>query len=84
MGTDAPVQHGHVVSVTVRERRGTIVEAVRRLDEAGVDVDDVTLRRPTLDDVFLALTGRTTEAGEPVADAGAAGGQAPGRDRMAA
>jgi len=38
------------------------VEAVRRLDEAGVGVDDVTLRRPTLDDVFLSLTGRVAEA----------------------
>jgi ABC-2 type transport system ATP-binding protein len=64
MGTDTPVQRGAVVSLTVRERRGTIVEAVRRLDEAGVDVEDLTLRRPTLDDVFLALTGRTTEAEE--------------------
>jgi ABC-2 type transport system ATP-binding protein len=33
---------------------------VRALDEAGVDVEDISLRRPTLDEVFLALTGRTT------------------------
>ena len=58
---DAPVRHGSIVSVTVRERRGTIVEAVRRLDDAGVDVDDLTLRRPTLDDVFLTLTGHAAE-----------------------
>ena len=45
----------------MRERRGAIVEAVRRLSEAGVGVDDLTLRRPTLDDVFLALTGRAAE-----------------------
>jgi ABC-2 type transport system ATP-binding protein len=31
---------------------------VRALDEAGVDVEDISLRRPTLDEVFLALTGR--------------------------
>jgi ABC-2 type transport system ATP-binding protein len=31
---------------------------VRALDEAGLDVEDIALRRPTLDDVFLALTGR--------------------------
>ena len=43
------------------------MEAVRRLDEAGVDVDDLTLRRPTLDDVFLALTGHSAE--EPVEEA---------------
>ena len=45
----------------MRERRGAIVEAVRRLSEAGVGVDDLALRRPTLDDVFLALTGHAAE-----------------------
>jgi ABC-2 type transport system ATP-binding protein len=38
-----------------------LVEALGRLDAAGVDVLDVALRRPTLDDVFLALTGRAAE-----------------------
>ncbi|HEY2429084.1 MAG TPA: ATP-binding cassette domain-containing protein [Acidimicrobiales bacterium] len=33
---------------------------VRALDDAGVAVDDIALRRPTLDEVFLALTGHTT------------------------
>jgi ABC-2 type transport system ATP-binding protein len=37
-------------------------EALRRLDERQVRLEDVGLRRPTLDDVFLALTGRATEA----------------------
>ncbi|HEX2021147.1 MAG TPA: ATP-binding cassette domain-containing protein [Candidatus Thermoplasmatota archaeon] len=36
----------------------TLTEAIRRLDAAKVEVADVQLRRPTLDDVFLALTGR--------------------------
>jgi ABC-2 type transport system ATP-binding protein len=49
------------VKLTVRRRSGIIVEAVRRLDEAGVGVDDIALRRPTLDDVFLALTGHAAE-----------------------
>ena len=40
----------------------TLLEAVRRLDEAGITPDDVTLRKPTLDDVFLSLTGHATEA----------------------
>jgi ABC-2 type transport system ATP-binding protein len=35
---------------------------VRALDEAAVDVEDIGLRRPTLDEVFLALTGRPTSA----------------------
>jgi ABC-2 type transport system ATP-binding protein len=33
---------------------------VRALDDAGVPVEDIALRRPTLDEVFLALTGHTT------------------------
>jgi ABC-2 type transport system ATP-binding protein len=49
------------VSLTVRGRSGTIVDAVRRLDEAGVGVEDLGLRRPTLDDVFLTLTGHAAE-----------------------
>jgi ABC-2 type transport system ATP-binding protein len=38
-----------------------LVEALGRLDAAGIEVLDVSLRRPTLDDVFLSLTGRPTE-----------------------
>jgi ABC-2 type transport system ATP-binding protein len=45
----------------VRRRSGTIVEAVRRLSDADVDVEDLALRRPTLDDVFLTLTGHAAE-----------------------
>ena len=33
---------------------------VRDLGEAGIDIDDVALRRPTLDDVFLSLTGHAS------------------------
>jgi ABC-2 type transport system ATP-binding protein len=39
-----------------------LVEAVRELDNAGIAVDDLALRRPTLDDVFLTLTGKAAEA----------------------
>jgi ABC-2 type transport system ATP-binding protein len=42
-----------------------LVEAVRRLDNAGITVDDLALRRPTLDDVFLTLTGKSAEEGQP-------------------
>jgi ABC-2 type transport system ATP-binding protein len=38
-----------------------LVDAVRALDNAGVKVDDLALRRPTLDDVFLSLTGHVAE-----------------------
>jgi ABC-2 type transport system ATP-binding protein len=47
-------------------------EALRRLDERQVRLEDVGLRRPTLDDVFLALTGKTAEQdGNPDPKAGA-------------
>ena len=36
-------------------------DALRRLDAAGLEFTDIALRRPTLDDVFLTLTGRTAE-----------------------
>ena len=39
----------------------TLVEAVRALDSAHVGIADVALRRPTLDDVFLAITGHGAE-----------------------
>jgi ABC-2 type transport system ATP-binding protein len=61
--TDEPPQaDGHVVRVTVRERSGAIMEAARRLDLEGVRVDDIVVRRPTLDDVFLSLTGHHAPA----------------------
>lgn len=53
----------------------TLIEAVRRLDSAGVAVADLALHRPSLDNVFLALTGHAAE------DAGAAAGAKPARGR---
>jgi ABC-2 type transport system ATP-binding protein len=41
--------------------RGGIAEAVRRLDAAGVGIADIAVRRPTLDDVFIVLTGHAAE-----------------------
>ena len=52
------------IQVPVHSRRGAIADAVRRLDEAGVGIEDVAIHRPTLDDVFLTLTGRAAEAAE--------------------
>jgi ABC-2 type transport system ATP-binding protein len=45
-----------------------VVAAVRRLDAAGVGVADVAVRRPTLDDAFLTLTGRPAEDVAPDAE----------------
>ena len=54
----------------VEQRQGTIAAAVRRLDEAGIGIDDVAMHRPTLDDVFLGLTGRAASEAEDEAGAG--------------
>jgi ABC-2 type transport system ATP-binding protein len=59
-----PVTDGNVVKLTVRPRAGLVVDAVRLLDAANVGVEDLGLRRPTLDDVFLALTGHAAEEDE--------------------
>jgi ABC-2 type transport system ATP-binding protein len=49
------------VSAPVTGGSATLVEAVRRLDASGVAIADIVLRRPTLDDVFLSLTGHVAE-----------------------
>ncbi|MFI0356367.1 ATP-binding cassette domain-containing protein [Actinomadura sp. 9N407] len=57
------------ISAPVRDRIGALTEIMRALTDAGAEVEDVALRRPTLDEVFLRLTGhRAAEAD----DAGAA------------
>jgi ABC-2 type transport system ATP-binding protein len=61
MAEDPPWCDRGLVTMNVRRRHGTIVEAVRRLGDAGVDVEDLAIRRPTLDDVFLTLTGHAAE-----------------------
>jgi ABC-2 type transport system ATP-binding protein len=57
MCIESPSLSDHTVSAPVRTHRGMIAEAVRRLDAADVGIDDISVHRPTLDDVFIALTG---------------------------
>jgi ABC-2 type transport system ATP-binding protein len=58
MSDERPTVEDAKVCVRVSRETGTIMEAARRLDQAGIDADDLAVRRPTLDDVFLTLTGR--------------------------
>ena len=60
---------GRRVVIPVRDVRGVVPQVVRRLDEAGIDVEDVGVRQSTLDDVFFALTGHGAEDDEEGADA---------------
>ncbi len=51
------------VSVGVDPGRDRLMTALRSAEAAGVDVEDIALRQPTLDEVFLALTGQSLEDG---------------------
>jgi ABC-2 type transport system ATP-binding protein len=65
IASDRPFLEDGTVRVPVAQRRGTIADAVRRLDDAGIAIDDIAVSTPTLDDVFLTLTGHAAEsAGE--------------------
>jgi ABC-2 type transport system ATP-binding protein len=56
-------EHLRRITVPVRGGTGTLRDALARLDSAGVDVVEFGLRRPTLDDVFLTLTGHAAGDG---------------------
>ncbi|MEU1871714.1 ATP-binding cassette domain-containing protein [Streptomyces sp. NPDC019793] len=51
-----------LLSAPVTDRMAALSGVVRALEEAGIEAEDVALRRPTLDEVFLHLTDRTKEA----------------------
>jgi ABC-2 type transport system ATP-binding protein len=56
---------GRRLSAGVDSTPGLATEVVRALDRAGVRVDDIAVRQPSLDDVFFALTGDHIEVAEP-------------------
>ncbi|MDQ2700627.1 MAG: ATP-binding cassette domain-containing protein [Actinomycetota bacterium] len=64
MSDEAPFVEGESVKLAVRKRHGAIAEAVQILNGAGIGIDDIGLRRPTLDEVFLTLTGHALETDE--------------------
>jgi ABC-2 type transport system ATP-binding protein len=66
VGVGAPSvdEHSRRVTVPVRGGAAALVDALRRLDSAGIELQDVGVRRPTLDDVFLTLTGHPAEPDE--------------------
>lgn len=57
LGVEVPAHEGSV-AVRLVTAKGGLAEAVRRLDEVGIDADGLDLAQPSLDDVFLAATGR--------------------------
>ena len=74
----ATLTDGGEVEVADRHVRGRVPRAgravqglIRDLDRSGIDLDSIEVHRPTLDDVFLALTGRSLRDAE-AAEAGSA------------
>ena len=61
------------VTAPVTDGAGVLVDVVRSLDEASVAIADLAIRRPTLDDVFLSLTGHAAEEDDVAATAGKRG-----------
>ena len=66
IGHGDPVVDGARLLMPVSGGSTVLVDAVRLLDAEGIEVSDIVLRRPTLDDVFLSLTGHAAEE-EPAA-----------------
>ncbi|MGW0828277.1 ATP-binding cassette domain-containing protein [Streptomyces sp. NPDC002845] len=55
-------EHMRKLTVPVTGGAKLLAEVIRELDARGIEIDDIGLRRPTLDDVFLSLTGHVAEA----------------------
>jgi ABC-2 type transport system ATP-binding protein len=69
-GDVAIAEHTRKLTVPVTGGAKLLAEVIRDLDSRGVEIDDIGLRRPTLDDVFISLTGHAAEVpGESAADA---------------
>ncbi|GAA1285604.1 MULTISPECIES: ATP-binding cassette domain-containing protein [Streptomyces] len=57
-------QHTRKLTVPVTGGAKLLAEVIRELDTRGIEIDDIGLRRPTLDDVFISLTGHVAEEKE--------------------
>ncbi|CAB4949617.1 MAG: ATP-binding cassette domain-containing protein [Actinobacteria bacterium] len=66
VSTGEPAIEEGRVSAPVSGGSTVLVSAIRALDVAGIEVSDLLLRRPTLDDVFMSLTGHAAEEEPPV------------------
>ena len=65
-------EHMRKLTAPVTGGAKLLAEVIRELDTRGIEIDDIGLRRPTLDDVFLSLTGHVAEIKDPENDKEAA------------
>ncbi|AYG80828.1 Daunorubicin/doxorubicin resistance ATP-binding protein DrrA [Streptomyces hundungensis] len=72
--------HTRQLTVPVTGGAKLLAEVIRELDAQGVEIDDIGLRRPTLDDVFISLTGHAAETAKDE-DTEAAEGRTPSKGR---
>ncbi|MFD0146019.1 MULTISPECIES: ATP-binding cassette domain-containing protein [unclassified Streptomyces] len=73
--------HTRKLTVPVTGGAKLLAEVIRDLDTVGVEIDDIGLRRPTLDDVFISLTGHAAEREEEESGGPAQDAKGRGRDR---
>ncbi|MFH9978359.1 ATP-binding cassette domain-containing protein [Streptomyces sp. NPDC017179] len=80
-GDTSVEEHTRKITTPVTGGAKLLAEIIRELDIRGIEIDDIGLRRPTLDDVFLSLTGHVAEA-EAKDESGTSGARgADARDR---
>jgi ABC-2 type transport system ATP-binding protein len=60
-GETSVERHTRKITVPVTGGAKLLAEVIRELDARGIEIDDIGLRRPTLDDVFISLTGHAAE-----------------------
>ena len=60
-GTATVEEHMRRITISAHGGATHLIDVVRKLGDAGIKIDDIALRRPTLDDVFLELTGHVAE-----------------------
>jgi ABC-2 type transport system ATP-binding protein len=73
----------HAIRLPVRGGARILAEAIRRVDDGGFEVTELSLHRPTLDDVFLTLTGHAAEGNaQSDGDGSSANGAGRGRGRF--
>ncbi|WP_405732023.1 ATP-binding cassette domain-containing protein [Streptomyces sp. NBC_00028] len=73
-------EHTRKLTVPVTGGAKLLAEVIRELDTRGIEIDDIGLRRPTLDDVFLSLTGHVAEEKDEAK--GEASGKAGGKEAV--